>query len=798
MLTHTTRRRKDSDRVIAQTVERMKYHEGRREHRQADLYSDPHLEAIDMTQHETLDWEQLCKDWHSFGFETSGPEAEHYLLFCVVYVIDRINRTHAVFTPGGKTIMVVYKFSDKSHHKLGRYAEKPTVKEELAKGKEAVFFEVRKNFNVRRNITWTDVAETPNLVTLLSSPGVLSSRNDRIKFQRFVQRKGISKPITGRPKKRRRTEDDDEDGPQEEAQGRYYTIDVKINLASLWYHSNRRRQIFDFVFCPYNPEAEYDWMKKIDDGLASKLYSKKYLNQWPGWDFDQKKAREAWKNCQFKDPLISKEIAAQRKRNYDLTLGPIFFHLQHVLCNNKMDVYRWVMSFFAHLFKFPEQRPHTSLIFKGGEGCGKGLFMEKLIKNMVGDKFFLQTTSMEEVVGNFTGAINNKMLIHFDEAYVAGQKKEYDERMKALATEDKQRVTYKYKNAEWVPFFGRLVFTSNKADCVNASEDARRWMLVECCEDWRKRYPQMNQKTYFDALAETFQSEAAQLAFGGYLLELDISAWNPNKVIQTDFLIERKLTQLSKDSSVADWWYYCLQRGRHVELSELADKEDVGVKARREKIGHRERLDLLVPPEMRTALRDRSVEWVTYVSVEDLHNAYQKYANGRKLRPDSLDRFKRELRKRLPSMIIENVRGVTKVFPRLVTAEDNSTTKAFSRDYVDLGYLDWCRKQFVRSLHAAVFNRWLPDEKSNERPIMEQFWEDDQITLPDTKFDDVVVLASEPMDVDLVAEAEKEVEEMILDSGDEDPLAVEFEVEEVVDKDLEEAKRQHQEEQGDY
>ncbi|NPD68927.1 hypothetical protein HN018_02845 [Lichenicola cladoniae] len=123
--------------------------------------------------------------------------------------------------------------------------------------------------------------------------------------------------------------------------------------------------------------------------------------------------------------------------------------------------------------------------------------------------------------------------------------------LKSLITEPYLTVEAKFQNAIQSPNYLHVMMASNEEWVVPASQDARRFFVLEVSEKMK------NDHAYFGAIA-------AQMEAGGYeamlhdLLALDLTGFNVRAVPVTEGLQRQR--KLSLPTTEA-WWQDCLDRG---------------------------------------------------------------------------------------------------------------------------------------------------------------------------------------------------------------------------------------------
>lgn len=223
-------------------------------------------------------------------------------------------------------------------------------------------------------------------------------------------------------------------------------------------------------------------------------------------------------------------------------------HVEKTICSGDPELYRYVLSWCAHMVQRPDELPGTALVLRSGQGTGKGFFVQAL--GALLGSHYIQMSSAKQLLGNFNAHTKDKLLYFLDEALWAGDKAA-EGTLKALITEPTRMVEPKGKDAFLVSNHAHVVIASNNLWVVPAGMDDRRFVITDVCEEHKQ------DTAYFSALR-------AELDNGGlsallhYLLNYDISDFNPRKFPKTPALLETKLLSLPP---VQRFWYECLWCG---------------------------------------------------------------------------------------------------------------------------------------------------------------------------------------------------------------------------------------------
>ena len=281
-----------------------------------------------------------------------------------------------------------------------------------------------------------------------------------------------------------------------------------INPADLWLKHIDRRQVIKIGFDP----------KNIDNP--------EIFNIWKGF-----KINETYLN------------------NFDINdAKPIIDHIFNIWCSENQEHFDYVMNWFAHILQFPYKKTGVVICLKSKEGAGKGVIMNKF-RNIIGDNHYYQCPNIEELVGNFNGIAEGKILVNLDEA-VWGKDKKKEGMIKNMVTEETKFVNKKNKESYVINDYCNYIITTNNDCFAPASEGGRRFFAL----DVNNRFAGIQD----DIVEEYFNKirEASAGAFAKYLFERDISTFNVRKFKKTPLLQE----QIQHSwCSVRKWWFNVLQ-----------------------------------------------------------------------------------------------------------------------------------------------------------------------------------------------------------------------------------------------
>lgn len=208
----------------------------------------------------------------------------------------------------------------------------------------------------------------------------------------------------------------------------------------------------------------------------------------------------------------AKEITEDDNKLLQIILDHIKF-----LCDDGGDeagnMYEYVLNWIAHLFQKPTEKATTCLIFKGYEGCGKGILFN-MLRNMLGKQYgFTTANPMNDMFGNFNSSSANKMLINIDEIDSKQAKGIYEE-LKKYITDDTLNYKQKFIDACEVANLSRVLITTNNDYNLMISESNRRFCLIECIH---------KKKPTIDTIDTLLNNKIAQMLFYRFLMKRNIT-----------------------------------------------------------------------------------------------------------------------------------------------------------------------------------------------------------------------------------------------------------------------------------
>ena len=245
---------------------------------------------------------------------------------------------------------------------------------------------------------------------------------------------------------------------------------------------------------------------------------------------------------------------APREGNWNLLEA----HILNVIAGGDYEIYTWILAWMARIVQDPGgERPGTSIVLRGKQGTGKGLFV-----NFFGQLFgkhFSQIAHATQVTGRFNSHFKDALLVFVDEGFWAGDK-QAEGILKNLVTEPFITVEQKGKDIVRVKNHVNLIMASNNEWVVPAGLEERRFFVLDVSDGHQQDHK------YFKAIVDQMENGGIEAMLYD-LFEMDISQVNLRKFKQTAGLFEQKIYSMD---TIQKFWFERLKDGvlRHIDPGE--------------------------------------------------------------------------------------------------------------------------------------------------------------------------------------------------------------------------------------
>lgn len=224
-------------------------------------------------------------------------------------------------------------------------------------------------------------------------------------------------------------------------------------------------------------------------------------------------------------------------------------HCRENICGGDKKLSDWLITFMAHIFQKPEEKPGVSLVFQGKKGTGKTIISE-ILDHLIGDNSVI-LADKAHVLGHFNALMEDKILVTLDEAFWSGDKS-VEGVLKDLITGHTRVITHKGTNSYTARVFDRVIIIGNEKWLVPASMDERRFAVFSVGEKRRQ------DRKFFGAMKDGLFRHGGAAFLMEYFMNWDLNAVDINFAPDTEGLTAQKKLSLSQ---FEQWWFDCLLEG---------------------------------------------------------------------------------------------------------------------------------------------------------------------------------------------------------------------------------------------
>ncbi len=157
------------------------------------------------------------------------------------------------------------------------------------------------------------------------------------------------------------------------------------------------------------------------------------------------------------------------------------------LVNYNTDYYNYFINWLAFFYQ-GLKRPQVSIVLRGNQGAGKGIFFIEIIKNIFGEDYCIQVNDKTLNTNFLGGIVEGRLFFNLDEIShnVAGNKN-IKNFLKALVTNDSITAEKKHQNIETeTKIYGAVLITSNEPYIIEVETSDRRFTIFSTGDNLKK------------------------------------------------------------------------------------------------------------------------------------------------------------------------------------------------------------------------------------------------------------------------------------------------------------------------
>lgn len=203
--------------------------------------------------------------------------------------------------------------------------------------------------------------------------------------------------------------------------------------------------------------------------------------------------------------------------------------------------YSTCVSWLAHMFQRPEQRPSWHLLLTSHVGTGKGFLVQEILNPLLVQQTSV-VSSFERVMGKFSTVLSDNMLVLLDDP--KSKSDNTATQLKSLLSEERAYVEQKGLTGGMVDTFTRFILASNEARPLRLDDNERRWY---CPKRLEHRTSKEETQLFIGLLADALKRPGYLDAIYNWFMAYDIGNFNHKHIAQSDMLLE--MIGLSENSS---------------------------------------------------------------------------------------------------------------------------------------------------------------------------------------------------------------------------------------------------------
>lgn len=225
-------------------------------------------------------------------------------------------------------------------------------------------------------------------------------------------------------------------------------------------------------------------------------------------------------------------------------------HCRENVCKGDEELFKWLITFIAHIFQKPGHKPEVSLVFKGKKGTGKTVISE-ILNHLIGDHSVI-LSDKTHATGHFNSMMEDKLLVTLEEAFWSGDKS-VEGILKDIITGSTRVITHKGAEPYKAKVYDRIVIIGNESWLVPATSDERRFAVFNIGDGRRQ------DRKFFGTMKREIFEKGGDAALMRFFMDWSLGSADVNVAPETEGLNEQKNHSLGVFER---WWFACLQEGQ--------------------------------------------------------------------------------------------------------------------------------------------------------------------------------------------------------------------------------------------
>ena len=302
------------------------------------------------------------------------------------------------------------------------------------------------------------------------------------------------------------------------------------------------------------------------------------------------------------------------------------------------QTYEHLLNWLAYIFQ-TRKKAKTAWLFSGIEGTGKGLFIDKILSPIFGERYVARITA-ENLEDLFNARFEEAIFLFVDEFNIqeSRQLERLNNKIKNLITEERISIRRMRTNEYEVNSFLNLVLATNAGTAVPLSQTDRRFNIAP---------PQNKRLEITDLQVETIESELEE--FSTFLRSFAVDSLQARSVLKN----QARQDLMNKSMTSIDLFFHAIKTG-HIEYF-------------LENIDHSSNTSFEIGAEAyKTLIKDWCEKGITFIPRDELQQAYS-YLQNQKISATKFSRMctyhdLQSQRKRVDGLI---TKGYDTNFPKI-------------------------------------------------------------------------------------------------------------------------------------
>lgn len=298
---------------------------------------------------------------------------------------------------------------------------------------------------------------------------------------------------------------------------KYFMIQNPVMFGREYYNEYDKKETIFYTKSDFDiltSDIQFDGFNKKSGEIEKKNFFKEWLkdpnkriyqkNEWiPNNTYDNEKIYNTFTGFKlYEEPRVYKQDA-------------INLFLDHIklLVNYDEDSFRYVLNYNAQMIQYPDELPAVALLFKSQQGIGKDLMLD-IIERIIGAELMYRTSKLDEIFGNFNGALKNNLIVQLNEVQGCDGF-ENKEKLKDLITSKTHNINEKNMKPYKQNNYSRVFIFSNNLNPIEIPYDDRRFCVFKGGKN--------KSSSYYKALVNILDNEDALKSILSYLKNVDLS-----------------------------------------------------------------------------------------------------------------------------------------------------------------------------------------------------------------------------------------------------------------------------------